>query len=233
MLARMRRDISAVLDRDPAARTPVEVALLYPGVHAVWAHRASHWLWRRGHLLPARAVSQAARWVTNIEIHPGAYLGDGLVIDHGSGVVIGETARVGTDVTIYHGVTLGGTSLDRGPRHPTIGDRVTIGAGAKILGDLTIGDDSRIGANAVVVRPVHENSVVVGVPGQVVARAVPHTAADRPDLDNATVPDPLGHAVHHLAERVEALEVTVSGHTQAADIHVLDEGVWEAQDFSI
>lgn len=233
MLARMRRDIAAVLERDPAARTPVEVALLYPGLHAVWVHRASHWLWRRGHLLPSRALSQAARLVTNVEIHPGAELGDGLVIDHGSGVVIGETARVGADVTIYHGVTLGGTSLERGRRHPVIGDRVTIGAGAKVLGDLTVGDDSRIGANAVVVRPVRANSVVVGVPGQVVARAVPHTAADLPDLDNAVVPDPLGHAVHRLAERVEALEVTISGHTQAADIHVMDEGVWEAQDYSI
>lgn len=233
MLARMRRDIHAVLERDPAARTPLEVALLYPGVHAVWVHRASHWLWRRGHHLPARALSQAARFVTNVEIHPGAELGDGLVIDHGSGVVIGETARIGTDVTIYHGVTLGGTSLERGRRHPTIGDRVTIGAGAKILGALTIGDDSRIGANAVVVRPVGQNCVVVGVPGQVVARAVRHTAHDRPDLDNAIVPDPLGHAVHHLAERVEALEVTISGHTEAADIHLLDEGVWQAQDYSI
>jgi serine O-acetyltransferase len=233
MLERVRRDIAAVLERDPAARTRLEVALLYPGVHAVWAHRASHWLWRRGHHLPARTVSQVARWATGVEIHPGAELGDGLVIDHGAGVVIGETARVGRDVTIYHGVTLGGTSIERGRRHPTIGDRVTIGAGAKILGDLTVGDDSRIGANAVVVRPVHENSVVVGVPGQVVARAVRHTAADLPDLDHAVVPDPLGHAVHLLAERVEALEITLSGHTEAADIHVMDVGVWEAQDYSI
>lgn len=233
MLSRMRRDVATVLDRDPAARTPWEVALLYPGVHAVWAHRASHWLWGRGHQMSARALSQAARWATGIEIHPAAELGDGLFIDHGAGVVIGETARVGEDVTLYHGVTLGGTRLERGRRHPTIGDRVTIGAGAKILGDLTVGHDSRIGANAVVVRSVHDNSVVVGVPGQVVARAVPHTAADRPDLDNAVVPDPVGHAVHLLMQRVEALEVTVTGHTEAEDIHVMDVGVWEAQDYSI
>jgi serine O-acetyltransferase len=233
MLERMRRDVATVLERDPAARSAWEVALLYPGVHAVWTHRASHWLWRRGRLLPARAVSQAARWATGIEIHPAAELGDGLFIDHGAGVVIGETARVGEDVTLYHGVTLGGTSLERGRRHPTIGSRVTIGAGAKILGDLTVGDDSRIGANAVVVRPVHDNSVVVGVPGQVVARATPHTTADRPDLDNAVVPDPIGHAIHLLMQRVEVLEVTVTGHTEADDIHVLDVGIWEAQDYSI
>jgi serine O-acetyltransferase len=233
MLRRMRRDVAAVLERDPAARTGWEVALLYPGVHAVWAHRASSWMWKRGQRFGARAVSQAARWATGIEIHPAAELSDGLFIDHGSGVVIGETARVGEDVTIYHGVTLGGTSLERGRRHPTVGDRVTIGAGAKILGDLTVGDDSRIGANAVVVRPVRENSVVVGVPGQVVARAVRHTAADRPDLENAIVPDPVGHAVHQLMERVEALEVTVTGHTEADDIHMMDVGIWEAQDYSI
>lgn len=233
MLERMRRDVAAVLERDPAARTPVEVALLYPGVHAVWAHRASHWLWGRGRYLSARALSQAARWATGIEIHPGAELGERLVIDHGAGVVIGETARVGDDVTIYHGVTLGGTSLEKGRRHPTIGDRVTIGAGAKILGNLTVEHDSRIGANAVVVRHVHENSVVVGVPGQVVARAVPHTAADRPDLDHGVVPDPVGHAVHLLVDRVEALEVRLTGHTEADDIHVMEVGVWEAQDYSI
>jgi serine O-acetyltransferase len=229
----MQRDVAAVLERDPAARSAWEVALLYPGVHAIWAHRAGHWLWRRGARFPARALSQAARLATGVEIHPAAVLGERLVIDHGAGVVIGETARVGDDVTIYHGVTLGGTSLHRGPRHPTIGNRVTIGAGAKILGNLSVGDDSRVGANAVLVRSVHDNSVVVGVPGQVIARAVKHTAGDRPDLDNAVVPDPVGSAVHRLLERVEALEVTLTGHTHTTDVHEVEVGTWEPEDFSI
>jgi len=233
MLRRMRRDIAAVLDRDPAARSPVEVALLYPGLHAVWAHRASHWLWNRGARFPARALSQAGRWATGIEIHPAARVGEGVFIDHGAGVVIGETAEIGDDVTIYHGVTLGGTRLDKGKRHPTVGDRVTIGAGAKVLGAVTVGHDSRIGANAVLARSVHENSVVVGVPGQVIARAVKHTAADRPDLDNAVVPDPVGSAVHALLARVEVLEVQLVGHTEGHDVHVVELGVWETEDFSI
>ena len=233
MLARMRRDVAAVLERDPAARTPWEVALLYPGLHAVWSHRASHWLWQHGARFPARAMSQAARWATGIEIHPAATIGEGVFIDHGAGVVIGETAEVGDDVTIYHGVTLGGTSLDSGKRHPTVGDRVTIGAGAKVLGAVTVGHDSRIGANAVLVRSVHDNSVVVGVPGQVIARTVKHTAADRPDLDNAVVPDPVGSAVHTLISRVEALEMQLVGHTEHHDLHMVEVGVWEAEDYSI
>ncbi len=233
MLTRMRRDVAAVLERDPAARTPWEVALLYPGLHAVWTHRASHWLWDRGARFPARALSQASRWATGIEIHPAATLGEGVFIDHGAGVVIGETAEVGDDVTIYHGVTLGGTSLDKGKRHPTVGDRVTIGAGAKVLGAVTVGHDSRIGANAVLVRSVHDNSVVVGVPGQVIARTVKHTAADRPDLDNAMVPDPVGSAVHTLLARVEALEMQLVGHTEGRGMHMVEVGVWETEDFSI
>lgn len=147
-------DITTVQREDPAARTPVEVALLYPGLHAVWTHRVSNRLWKRGLHLPARALSQFARFLTNVEIHPGATLGERVFIDHGAGVVIGETAEVGSDVTIYHGVTLGGTSLEAVKRHPTIGDRVVIGAGAKILGDIVVGDDSRIGANAVLVKAV-------------------------------------------------------------------------------
>ena len=181
-----RRDVQAARDRDPAARSTLEVALLYPGVHAIWAHRASHWLWTHGHRLAGRVVSQLARSFTGIEIHPGATIGAGLFIDHGMGVVIGETAEIGRDVTLYHGVTLGGTTLDRGKRHPTIGDRVTIGAGAKILGAIEIGADSRIGANAVVVRPVPANAVVVGVPGQIVSRS--RAVADVPE------PDQIGRA---------------------------------------
>lgn len=233
VLEALRRDIDCVLQRDPAARSGWEVALLYPGVHAVWAHRVSHRLWERGAHLPARALSQAARWATGIEIHPGARLGSGLFIDHGSGVVIGETAVVGSDVTIYHGVTLGGTSLAHGKRHPTVGDRVTIGAGAKVLGAIDVGHDSRIGANSVVVKSVGDNSVVVGVPGQVLARTREHTAADLPDLDNATVPDPVGRAVRSLLDRVDRLETTVLGQPHQAGRDDADGFVWETPDYSI
>jgi serine O-acetyltransferase len=229
----MRRDVAAVFERDPAARSKAEVALLYSGLHAVWAHRVSNALWRRQHRFTARAVSQAARALTGVEIHPGATLGPGLFIDHGMGVVIGETAEIGEDVTIYHGVTLGGTSLEPGKRHPTVGDRVTIGAGAKVLGPVTVGHDSRVGANAVLVRSVSDNSVVVGVPGQVIARSRPHTAADRPDLDNAQVPDLVGVALHSLLARVEQLETRVAGHVQEAEIHMNEVGLWEASDYSI
>lgn len=230
----MRRDVEAVFERDPAARSKAEVALLYSGLHAVWAHRVSHALWRREHLTTARAVSQAARALTGVEIHPGATLGPGLFIDHGMGVVIGETAEVGTDCTIYHGVTLGGTSLEPGKRHPTIGDRVTIGAGAKVLGPIEVGHDSRIGSNAVVVRPVHDNSVVVGVPGQVIARTKPHTDADRPDLDHKDQPDLIGAAVANLLDRVDTLELNVTGHVNEFHLHSTADGVWEQlEDFSI
>lgn len=206
-----RSDLKSVAERDPAARRPIEVALLYPGVHAVWAHRASHALWQRGAYFPARALSQATRFWTNIEIHPGATLGPRLFIDHGAGVVIGETAVVGADVTIYHGVTLGGTSLGPGKRHPTIGDRVTLGAGAKVLGNLTVGDDSRIGANAVLVRSVEDHSVVVGVPGQVIAHGTAPEPDTRPKTDTPTAPDPVGLAVSTLLARVQVLEAHVIG----------------------
>ncbi len=238
VVASMRSDIASVVERDPAARTPFEVALLYPGVHAVWAHRASHALWRRGAYLPARTISQAARFVTGIEIHPGATLGPRLFIDHGAGVVIGETAEVGRDVTIYHGVTLGGTSLAHGKRHPTIGDRVTIGAGAKVLGNLTVGDDSRIGANAVLVRSVDDHSVVVGVPGQVIAHGTAPGVDTRPKQDSPTAPDPMGLAVSTLLMRVQQLETHVLGeehHHHSPQRRA--SGEWEleldAVDFSI
>jgi len=234
LAAQMRRDVSCVFERDPAARSRAEVALLYSGVHAVWAHRVSNALWRREHHLAARAVSQAARALTGVEIHPGATLGAGLFIDHGMGVVIGETAEVGADCTIYHGVTLGGTSLDPGKRHPTIGDRVVIGAGAKVLGPIEVGHDSRIGGNAVVVRDVHDNSVVVGVPGQVIARTKPHTAEDKPDLEHTNQPDLIGAAVANLLDRVDKLEWQVTGHVTEFHLHSTGSGEWaEHEDFSI
>lgn len=208
--ANISEDIDAVLSRDPAARTRIEVILAYPGLHAIWMHRIAYRLWHRGSKLLARLVSHLARGLTGIEIHPAAKIGRRVFIDHGMGVVIGETAVVGDDVTLYHGVTLGGTSLEKKKRHPTVGDRVTIGAGAKILGDITIGSDSRIGANAVVVKDVPPNSVVVGIPGQAVHRHIPHTASDEPDLHHEKIPDVLGLRVHELTVRVAALEETIA-----------------------
>lgn len=234
LVSDMARDVECVFERDPAARSKAEVALVYPGVHARWAHRVSNALWRRNHPLSARAISQLARSVTGVEIHPGATLGPGLFIDHGMGVVIGETAEVGEDCTIYHQVTLGGTSLEPGKRHPTIGDRVTIGAGAKVLGPIEIGHDSRIGGNAVVVRAVADNSVVVGVPGQVIARTTPHTAEDKPDLEHTNQPDLIGTAVANLLERVDVLEITVTGHASEFHLHHTGIGTWEEyEDYSI
>jgi serine O-acetyltransferase len=238
MLNTIRRDIACVFERDPAARSALEVLFCYPGLHAVWMHRLSHWLWVRKLKLLARWVSQLVRGLTGIEIHPGATIAPGLFIDHGMGVVIGETSEVGADVTLYHGVTLGGTSLSKGKRHPTIGDRVVIGAGAKVLGAITIGDDSRIGANAVVVKSVPENSVVVGVPGQVVSRSRPHLASDAPDLNHTALPDLVGVSLSTLLLRVDALEARFNGYTNGSKeavqhIHAPEAGQWRGDDFSI
>jgi len=183
--------------------------------------------------LLGRWVSQLARFFTGIEIHPGAKIGRGLFIDHGMGVVIGETAEVGDEVTLYHTVTLGGTSLQKGKRHPTIGDRVTIGAGAKVLGPIEIGCDSRIGANAVVVKPAPPNSVIVGVPGQIISRSRPHTAKDRPDLEHGSLPDLVGVTLQSLIARVDELERRVDGHVEHQDVHLPTAGVWHGEDFAI
>ncbi|WP_394263947.1 serine O-acetyltransferase EpsC [Trueperella sp.] len=165
---KMREDLQAAVNNDPAARNQLEVFLTYPGVHAVWAYRVAHTLWNKDDRLklPARLLSQAMRGLTGVEIHPGAQLGRRLFIDHGMGVVIGETAEVGEDVIIFHGTTLGGTSMNPGKRHPTVGNRVTIGSGAKVLGPITIGDDVGIGANAVVVKDVPSDNVAVGIPAK-------------------------------------------------------------------
>ena len=234
LLATMKRDVQAALERDPAARSSLEVILAYPGLHALWGYRLAHWLWRHGHTLTGRLLSQAVRWFTGIEIHPGSSIGQGLFIDHGMGVVIGETAEIGHDVTLYHGVTLGGTSLHKGKRHPTLCDRVVVGAGAKILGAITIGEDTRIGANAVVVKSVPANSVVVGVPGQNIARTRLHHASDAPDLNHTTLPDLVGVSLSDLIARVEALEKQADGHANGKPhVHAPTNGSWSGEDFSI
>ncbi|SME88710.1 serine O-acetyltransferase [Kocuria indica] len=185
---RLNEDLDTARTHDPAARSNLEIALNYSGLHAIWAHRLSHRLWRNpDRRLLARTVSQLARWATGVEIHPGATIGRRFFIDHGMGVVIGETAEIGDDVMIYHGVTLGGRSLEPVKRHPTIQDRVTIGAGAKILGPLTVGHDSSVGANAVVVKDVPEDSIVTGIPGKV-RRRTPEK--QEPLVDPATYIDP-------------------------------------------
>ena len=233
MFRTLRRDIQSVFDRDPAARTVIEVLLCYPGLYAVWGHRLSHWLWTHRLKVLGRYVSQVMRFFTGIEIHPGAQVGPGLFIDHGMGVVIGETAELGEEVTLYHTVTLGGTSLQKGKRHPTIGDRVTIGAGAKVLGPIEIGCDSRIGANAVVVKSAPSNSVIVGVPGQIIARSRPHTAKDKPDLEHTALPDLVGVTLQSLLARVDDLERRIDGHVEHGEIHAPVSGVWQGEDFAI
>ena len=227
MLAAIRRDIRVARERDPANPTALEVIFAYPGVHAIWGHRVSHWLWNRGGRLAARTFGELTRIFTGVDIHPGAILGSGLFIDHATGVVIGETAEVGEGVTLYHGVTLGGSGADTGKRHPTVGDRVIIGAGAKVLGAIKIGDDSRIGANAVVVKPVPSSSVVVGVPGQVISRA------GRGTPDDSMMPDLVGVSLQSLLTRVAKLEALNDGPQNGRVIRPPEAGVWHGEDFSI
>ena len=205
--SKIKDDVQSVFERDPAARSVIEILISYPGLHAIWGHYITHWMWKHKLKLLARWGSHVARFLTGIEIHPGAIIGRHFFIDHGMGVVIGETAEIGENVTLYHGVTLGGTSLEKGKRHPTLEDNVVVGAGAKILGAITIGAGSRIGANAVVVKPVPPNSVVVGVPGQVMVRKTPQSGAF--DLNHNIMPDAIGTTVSVLVERVEQLEAMV------------------------
>lgn len=227
MLAGILDDVRSVRERDPAARSAVEVVLCYPGMHAVWGHRITHWLWHHHAKLVARFLAEIIRKLTGVETHPGAVLGSGVFIDHATGVVIGETAEVGNNVTIYHGVTLGGTSLEAVKRHPTIGNDVVIGAGAKVLGAITIGAGSRIGANSVVVKPVPPGTVVVGVPGQVVGRS-----GGRADAEEI-LPDPLGASTQSLLARVALLEGAGNGAVVGQIIRPPEAGVWYGEDFSI
>ena len=204
-MTRLGELLRAYQARDPAARSRLEIFLLYPGVHAVIFHRVSHWLWRHNLRFLARLNSQIARHCTGIEIHPGAQIGRRLVIDHGMGIVIGETAEVGDDVLLYHGVTLGGTGKDHGKRHPTIGNNVLISTGAKVLGPFKVGDGARIAANAVVLREVPENATAVGIPARVV-----RVAGQKPDfadkVDQVSVTDPVQKELQAIQSRLEFLE---------------------------
>ncbi|NMB54745.1 MAG: serine O-acetyltransferase [Leptolinea sp.] len=245
MFRTIRNDVQVVFDRDPAAHSTLEVLLTYPGLHALWGYRMAHWFWNHHMLLIGRLISHFVRNATGIEIHPAAVIGDGFFIDHGMGVVIGETAEIGRNVTLYHGVTLGGVSLEKGKRHPTLEDDVVVGAGAKILGAITVGKGSRIGANAVVVKPAPPDSVVVGVPGQVVMRSLPHETA--PDLHHDRLPDTISASITYILERLEKVEsnlhIHVNEHTpiyrddKGLELfltpHGPDHGVWRGEDFMI
>lgn len=208
MFKTIKRDIQAVKERDPACRSTLEVILCYPGFHILFFHRLAHWMWNHGLKLLARVVSHLGRFFTGIEIHPGAKIGPGFFIDHGMGVVIGETAEIGENVTLYHGVTLGGTSWKKEKRHPTIGNNVVIGAGAKVLGPFKVGDNSRIGAGSVVVHEVPPNSVVVGVPGRVTYRDGKKVVREI-DLEQHELPDPVANAVECILERIRHLETEI------------------------
>ena len=223
----MAEDVRAAVERDPAAVNAFVVLTSYPGIHAIWAHRVEHWFWKHGFKWLARAGSQITRFFTGIEIHPGASLGRRVFIDHGMGIVIGETAIVGDDVTLYHGVTLGGTSLEKVKRHPTLQNCVVVGAGAKILGVITIGSHSRIGANAVVVKDVPSQSVVVGVPGQVIRRKR-MVDEHETDLLHSDMPDAVVSNLKEIMNRLAEVESRLEIHSdQLSQMQLNPEGVWE------
>ena len=208
----VREDIAAVFESDPAARSYFEVLTCYPGLQAVWAHHLSHWLWQHQLRFLARWVSQVARFFTGIEIHPGAEIGRRLFIDHGMGTVIGETAVIGNDVTLYQGVTLGGTGKEKGKRHPTIGNNISIGSGAKLLGNITVGDNCRVGAGSVVLRNVPANSTIVGVPGHIVLRDGKRVVITAPK----DIRDPLSDVIIKLAAEVHELRQRFQQHSHEA-----------------
>ncbi len=203
----LKDDVKAVKERDPAAKSTVEVMLTYSGLHAVLAYRISHKLYKKKLYLPARIVSQSARFLTGIEIHPGATIGKGLFIDHGSGVVIGETAEIGDNCTLYQGVTLGGTGKDVGKRHPTLGNNVMVGSGAKILGPFKIGDNSKVAANAVVLKEIPPNCTAVGIPAKVVKRG--EKRVPQSDLDQIHIPDPVAQELRTMSKKINQLEKKV------------------------
>jgi len=226
MFNTLRCDIQAVFNRDPAAHSVAEVLLLYPGLHALWLHRLAHFFWRNGFFLIGRWISEVSRWLTGIEIHPGAQIGPGFFIDHGMGTVIGETAEIGANVTLYHNVTLGGVSWQKVKRHPTLEDHVVVGAGAQILGPVRIGAHSRIGANSVVVKDVPSHAVVVGVPGRIkVLNGQRVTEPEREDLHHNQLPDPTMEMLRGLAARVVSLEHSMRGLSLEDDSQMADAWV--------
>lgn len=209
MFKMIKEEIKVILERDPAAKSPIEVLFLYPGLHAIVLHRVAHWLYNKKRFFIARAISHVSRFITGIEIHPGAKIGKGLFIDHGSGVVMGETAEIGDNCTIYQGATLGGTGKDKGKRHPTIGSNVLISTGAKVLGPFKVGDNSRIGANAVVLREVPPNSTVVGIPGRIVTKDNVRVEPAS-ELDQIRMPDPVAQEICKLLSMIEHLEARLA-----------------------
>lgn len=214
MFKTIKEDIYSVFDRDPAARNILEIIFCYPGLHAVWFYRVAHWLWGRKFYFLGRFTSHLGRFFTGIEIHPGAQIGKKFFIDHGMGVVIGETAEIGNNVTLYHGVTLGGVTWDKVKRHPTVGDNVVIGSGSKVLGPFTVGKDAKIGSNSVVVKEVPENATVVGIPGRVVMQQEQKVEKERPDLEHGKLPDPQAKAISCLFDQIRSLEQKVADLTE-------------------
>ncbi len=214
MFKRIKEDIEVVFERDPAARSMWEVLICYPGLHAIWLHRISHWFYKHGWILLPRMISNLARFITGIEIHPGATIGKGLFIDHGTGIVIGETAELGDNITLYQGVTLGGTGKEKGKRHPTVGDNVVVASGAKVLGSFSVGENSKIGAGSVVLKEVPPNSTVVGIPGQVVwhnGKKVGGVSNEMNiDLEHGDLPDPVAEMMNCMQRNIGRLEKRIT-----------------------
>jgi serine O-acetyltransferase len=213
MFKRIKEDIGVVFERDPAARSMWEVLLCYPGLHAIWLHRISHWFYTQGFILVPRMISNLARFMTGVEIHPGATIGRGLFIDHGTGIVVGETAEIGDNVTLYQGVTLGGTGKEKGKRHPTIGDNVVVATGAKVLGSFRVGENSKIGAGSVVLKTVPPNSTVVGIPGRIVwhnGKKIDGNIDEAIDLEHNDLPDPVAEMMNCMQRNVQKLEQRIT-----------------------
>ncbi|MDT8441501.1 MAG: serine O-acetyltransferase [Desulfuromonadales bacterium] len=223
MFAQIKEDIYSVFDRDPAARGVLEIIFCYPGLHAVWFYRIAHWFWVREFYFLGRFTSHLGRFFTGIEIHPGAKIGSKFFIDHGMGVVIGETAEIGDNVTLYHGVTLGGVTWDKVKRHPTVEDNVVIGSGAKVLGPFTVGKGAKVGSNSVVVKEVPQNATVVGIPGRMVLQAEQKVETERPDLEHGKLPDPEARAISCLNDQVRSLEKKVAELTARLDAQAGDK----------
>lgn len=216
MFDRIKEDIHTVFSNDPAAKSTVEVILCYPGLHALWFHRIAHWFWQRNHRLSGRFVSHLGRFFTGIEIHPGATIGRRFFIDHGMGVVIGETTIVGDDVLLYKGVVLGGTSLDDKKRHPTIGNNVVVGTNAIVLGNILIGDNCKIGAGSVVTKPAPPNSTIVGIPGRTL-ESIRKESKNTHDLEHGKIPDPITDILNTIIKRQEELEEIVYHENRSAE----------------